>query len=129
MGDVAANVALLDQLVTLGIKLSVDDFGTGYSSLSYLKRLPFKTLKIDRSFIQDITDDSDDVAIIAAIIAMAHRLGLQVIAEGVETQAQLTHLHAEGCDAVQGFLLGQPLSIEEISQRLEQKNWLPSSMA
>lgn len=129
MEDVETNIVLLNHLTSLGVRLAVDDFGTGYSSLSYLKRLPFSMVKIDRSFIQDIIDDPNDAVIVAAIIAMAHRLGLQVIAEGVETEEQLAYVRAEHCDAVQGFLLGRPQSAAEITERLGQKNWLPSNAA
>ncbi|WP_338258585.1 EAL domain-containing protein [Shewanella sp. M-Br] len=110
MGNPQESVSILSKLKALGLTIAVDDFGTGYSSLSYLKRFPIDTLKIDREFVRDITNDPDDAAITSAIIALAHSLELNVVAEGVETQEQLNFLAMQGCDQVQGFLLSKPLS-------------------
>ena len=102
-------LAVLKDLRRVGVRIAIDDFGTGYSSLIYLKRLPIDTLKIDKAFIGDLTDDPDDKAITATIITMAHSLGLHVVAEGVETEAQLGYLRGQGCDEAQGYWLSPPL--------------------
>ncbi|HEY9050894.1 MAG TPA: EAL domain-containing protein, partial [Gammaproteobacteria bacterium] len=104
----------LQSIKSLGIKLSLDDFGTGYSSLSYLKRFPIDTLKIDQAFIRDIKVDHEDAALVKAIIAMAHGLGMDVVAEGVEQQEQLEFLGANACDTIQGYLFSRALPAEEI---------------
>ena len=114
MGDPENTIATLHSLKELGVKLSIDDFGTGYSSLSYLQKFPLDTLKIDRSFIMDIGENNDDTAITEAIIAMSHSLGLQIIAEGVETQAQLDFLRERSCEVIQGFFFSKPLPASEI---------------
>ena len=101
-------VARMNELAALGVRFSIDDFGTGYSSLAYLKRMPLYELKIDRSFIMDMPDDANDVVIVQTILAMAGQMGLRVVAEGVETQAQADFLAAHGCHALQGYLLGRP---------------------
>src|SRR5262249_42875523 len=110
----------LQAIGALGVHIAVDDFGTGYSSLAYLTRLPIDTVKIDRSFVSGLPADADSGAIVGAIIALSHNLGLRVIAEGVESQAQAEYLRDHGCDEVQGFLYGQPQPIEALSaQRKE----------
>jgi diguanylate cyclase (GGDEF)-like protein len=111
-------VSALQELKSLGVQLAIDDFGTGYSSLAYLKCFPIDTLKVDRSFIRDIPGDSGDRKITRAIIALAHSLRLKVVAEGVETAAQLKFLRAQRCDSVQGYLLHRPLPENEVAQVL-----------
>lgn len=118
MDNVESNIEIIDQLSSRGFLLAVDDFGTGYSSLSYLKRFNIDKLKIDQSFVRDITLDNNDAEIVATIIAMAHNLGLQVIAEGVENQQQLDFLRAKGCDEVQGYFISRPKSAQEIDAML-----------
>ena len=110
MHDAERVTESLERLKDMGLELAIDDFGTGYSSLSYLKRFPIDRLKIDQSFVQDVTADTDDEAIIGAIIALTRKLGLRTIAEGVETREQLEFLRDQGCDEVQGFLLSRPLA-------------------
>jgi EAL domain-containing protein (putative c-di-GMP-specific phosphodiesterase class I) len=119
MADPERAGQVLEQLYTMGVRISIDDFGTGYSSLSYLKRVPAQTVKIDRSFIRGLPDDNDDVAITQAVIAMAHSLGLGVVAEGVETEAQLQMLRQMGCDQAQGYLLGRPMPAADLALRLD----------
>lgn len=122
MGNISNTSQLLRQIRALGVSLSIDDFGTGYSSLAYLKRLPLNTLKIDRSFIQDIQTSSQDMEIVQAIIVMAHTLQLQVVTEGVETPQQLELLSHYGCDFIQGYLISRPVPFEALSGVLEQLN-------
>ncbi|MET0773946.1 MAG: bifunctional diguanylate cyclase/phosphodiesterase [Pseudomonas mandelii] len=136
MGNLANTLALLKQIRSLGVSLSIDDFGTGYSSLAYLKRLPLNTLKIDRSFIQEIPKATQDMEIVHAIIIMAHTLHLQVVSEGVETPEQYDFLERQGCDLVQGHLLSRavplaelPAVLAEINQRKHSRSVSPLSLA
>jgi EAL domain-containing protein (putative c-di-GMP-specific phosphodiesterase class I) len=121
-GDAAS---VLRALAALGIGLAIDDFGTGYSSLSYLKHFPVHTLKIDRSFIRDVTSDADNAAITTAIIAMGGALNLRVVAEGVETVEQVGFLRRAGCDRVQGYLLGHPVEAGAFVQWLRGDGLIP----
>ena len=124
MDDAKATLATLEQLRGIGVYLSIDDFGTGYSSMNYLKRFDVRALKIDRSFISGLPQDSENAAITRAIIAMAHGLKMIVVAEGVETGEQLVLLEEYGCDLVQGFYLGRPAPPEAVTGML-QKLWVP----
>lgn len=123
MHNAESTIKLLEDLKKLGVKLSVDDFGTGYSSLSYLKRFPIDSLKIDQSFVKDLSNDTNDAAITATIIAIAKQLNLTVIAEGVETVDQLRFLHSNDCDQIQGFYFSKPLSADDFAEHL--RNGIP----
>ena len=117
MEDAEGTLALLRRLREIGVRLSIDDFGTGYSSLAYLKRFPMHTIKIDRTFVRDLPDDADDAAIVTGIIALAHSLRLDVVAEGVETREQRAFLEQVSCDLIQGYLLSTPLPAQQFEQR------------
>ncbi|HYD33481.1 MAG TPA: EAL domain-containing protein [Methylophilaceae bacterium] len=119
MHNAEYTINVLQQLKDIGVRLSVDDFGTGYSSLSYLKRFPIDSLKIDRSFVRDLTSDTNDAAITSTIIAIAKQLNLTVIAEGVETLDQLNFLLSNGCDQIQGFYFSKPLSADDFAIHLK----------
>jgi EAL domain-containing protein (putative c-di-GMP-specific phosphodiesterase class I) len=114
---------LLDTLSDLGIGLALDDFGTGYSSLSYLKRFPITRVKIDRCFVRDVATSEGDAAVARAVIAMAHGLGVEVVAEGIETLEQLAVLRRYGCDEGQGFLLGRPVAASEVPAVVHRQGW------
>ncbi|MDP1707842.1 MAG: bifunctional diguanylate cyclase/phosphodiesterase [Gammaproteobacteria bacterium] len=118
MKDIEATTATLDALHKIGVRLSIDDFGTGYSSLNYLKRFPIDILKVDRSFIRDVTFNSDDAAIVTAIIAMSHSMGLKVVAEGVETSEQLDFLRSIQCEEIQGYLFSAAVPEDQAIQMM-----------
>jgi diguanylate cyclase (GGDEF)-like protein/PAS domain S-box-containing protein len=125
MTDVELAIGILRDLKALGVQISIDDFGTGYSSLAYLKRFPIDVLKIDQSFIRDISTNPDDAAIVTSIISLAHSLRLQVIAEGVETDVQLSYLQTHGCDEMQGYYFSRPVPADDFTKLLQQKKSLP----
>ena len=125
MRNAEATSTTLRKLKVLGVRIAIDDFGTGYSSLSYLKRFPIDSLKIDRSFVTELPGNQDDATIAQAIITMAHALRLKVIAEGVETEAQLEFLTANGCDEIQGYYFSRPLPAAQCTQLLRDKRKLP----
>jgi diguanylate cyclase (GGDEF)-like protein/PAS domain S-box-containing protein len=118
LNDHETTIKLMRELDEQGVRFAVDDFGTGYSSLSYLKRFPIDVLKIDRSFVRDITTDADDAAIVRAIITMAHSLGIETVAEGLEMVEQLNFLQSNGCDAMQGYYFSKPLPVASIDRLL-----------
>lgn len=119
MSHAEENIRVLQRFKDIGFKLAVDDFGTGYSSLAYLKRFPLDTLKIDRAFVKDIEDDDNDRIISTVITSLGHSLGMEVVAEGVETVGQLALLRAMGCDTIQGYLLAKPMSADAVSEKLK----------
>jgi len=121
-GDMRSNLAIFESLKNMGASISIDDFGTGYSSLSYLKRLPVDTIKIDRSFIMSLPDSQDDLAIVNAIVSMAHNLNKKVVAEGVETFQQARVLTELGCDELQGYYLGRPQPAAQLLKSLRPIN-------
>jgi EAL domain-containing protein (putative c-di-GMP-specific phosphodiesterase class I) len=121
MQDTVQAAAMLRNLKALGVSIAVDDFGTGYSSLAYLKRFPLDTLKIDREFVRDCTSDPDDAAIAQSIVSLAHNLGLQVVAEGVETLQQLEFLASVGCDEMQGYYFSRPVPQADCTQMLVER--------
>jgi EAL domain-containing protein (putative c-di-GMP-specific phosphodiesterase class I) len=124
----------LEALKALGVRLAIDDFGTGYASLSYLKRLPVDCLKIDRSLVKGVGYETEDTAIIRAVVSLAHSLGITVTAEGIETQDQLTQLREVGCDQGQGYLFARPVSADRVPELLAslaagERNGSPSWLA
>jgi len=126
MHDPQEAIAVMNELHQRGIRMSIDDFGTGYSSLSYLKKFKVYKLKIDQSFVRDISTDLEDKAIVAAIISMAKNLGLKTIAEGVETLDQLDYLQKEGCDEAQGYYYSRPQQSEQIEAFIARKKCDPT---
>jgi len=119
MNDLKQISQKLRQLADHGVRIAIDDFGTGYSSLNYLHQLPIHTLKVDQSFVRGIGNGEDDACIVNAIVAMAHGLKLDIIAEGVETDTQLAYLRGLGCQQIQGFLYGPAQPPEAISRMLD----------
>ncbi|KAF1055473.1 MAG: putative signaling protein [Stenotrophomonas maltophilia] len=118
MRDVEASLVILNALAAAGVHIAIDDFGTGYSSLLYLKRMPATELKIDRAFVRDLERNEEDAAIVSSIIALGRTLQLQVVAEGVETQAQRDYLSELGCDQLQGYHLGRPMTPDEFLRKV-----------
>jgi diguanylate cyclase (GGDEF)-like protein/PAS domain S-box-containing protein len=127
--DAEQAVSTLSRLAALGVQVAIDDFGTGYSSLAYLKRFPVHRLKVDQSFVRGLTTDSDDAAIVQAVIQLGHAMRLEVIAEGVETEDQLTGLRALACDEVQGYLFCKPLPSDELVEWMNTRDSTPKRQA
>jgi len=123
MNSLGAAIRTLDAVRELGVKVSIDDFGSGYSSLTYLRQLPVDTLKVDRAFVREIAEQANDRAITAAIVAMAHKLQLKVVAEGVEDRTQLAHLQDNRCDYIQGYLFSRPLPLPAL------RDWLTARLS
>ncbi|MDF1763689.1 MAG: EAL domain-containing protein [Oleibacter sp.] len=128
MEDVESAIEIMQDIKLTGVSIAIDDFGTGYSSLSYIKRFPIDVLKVDRSFVMDIPHDKNDMAITAAVIAMAHKLSLNVVAEGVETEEQLKFLRQNNCDEGQGYFFSRPLSLGQLHQFLTTHHKLGQSI-
>jgi EAL domain-containing protein (putative c-di-GMP-specific phosphodiesterase class I) len=123
MADPVRAMDILTRLGKMGVRLSIDDFGTGYSSLAYLKRLPVDEIKIDKSFVIDMAGDADDAVIVRSTIELAHNLGLEVVAEGVENQEIWDRLMALGCDAAQGYYMSRPMPGAEFNHWLRESPW------
>src|SRR5258706_4013535 len=119
MEDIEGNIEKLNVIRSLGLDIAVDDFGTGYSSLRYLAKLPVQTLKIDRSFIITMLDEPHTMTLVSTVISMAHSLGLKVVAEGVDSEAQAAVLRRHGCDEMQGYLFSRPLALPQITALLK----------
>lgn len=116
--DIIQTEKTLSKLAEIGVKLSLDDFGTGYSSFGYLKKFPFDSIKIDKSFVDGLCDNKQDRALVAAIITLARGYGMKVVAEGVETERQKRILEELDCDVIQGYLVGKPLTEEELLAKI-----------
>lgn len=126
--EATLTLAVLDRLKEIGVTLAIDDFGTGYSALAYLKRFPFDVLKVDRTFVNDVTLDAEDASLTSAMIAMAHALGLKVVGEGVETTEQKNFLVSQNCDVMQGYLFSRPLPADDFlafAARYEPDSYAP----
>jgi diguanylate cyclase (GGDEF)-like protein len=121
MDNVETAIQRLTEIKGMGVEISVDDFGTGYTSISYLKRFPIDVLKVDQSFIKGIPQNTDDVAIVSAVIAMAHNLGMTVVAEGVETEEQMQYLAEHACDMIQGYFISSPLPANKVKFQFSRK--------
>ena len=121
-------VSTLSQLRAMGVRLCVDDFGTGYSSLGYLKRFPIDTIKVDRSFVREVTTDQNDAAIVTTVVTMARSLRLRVVAEGVETEAQLAFLRDIECDEFQGFLVSPGVTPDEFEALVRERQGIPAEI-
>ena len=127
MENAEHTISILNRLKNLGVQISIDDFGTGYSSFSYLHRLPFDTLKIDRSFVYNVGENGENSEILQSIISLAKNLKKKVIAEGIETESQLALLQNLGCNYGQGYVMARPMTKDKIEQALyEGRNWLPT---
>jgi EAL domain-containing protein (putative c-di-GMP-specific phosphodiesterase class I) len=129
MTDPQATIAMLERLAAMGIRLSVDDHGTGHSSLAYLRRLPVHELKIDRTFVQHLAVDDQDVQIVRSTVDLGHSLGLRVVAEGVEDARSLAVLQHHACDRVQGFYLGRPVAPDALLEQLRTAAARPTTVA
>lgn len=127
LDNITNTIQTMNQLKNMGVRFSLDDFGTGYSSLQYLRKLPIDQLKIDQSFVRDITVDSSDKAIVSTIIAMAYSLNLEVIAEGVETLEQESLLFEQGCLHYQGYLFGKPMTVEALETILVESGFVQAT--
>ena len=127
--DTEATLSILNQLRALGARISMDDFGTGYSSLSYLRKFPFDKIKIDQSFIRDLSDKPDSIAVVRAVAGLGSTLGIATTAEGVETEEQLRQVRAEGCTEVQGYLFSMPRPARELGALLQQLNSADKAVA
>jgi len=112
-------IDMLNEIKSLNVRISLDDFGTGFSSLSYLRRLPIDTLKIDKSFIDDLTDKDSSIRIVGDIISLGHNLDAHIVAEGIENSTQLDYLKNHNCDCIQGFMFGKPMSVKDVEALLE----------
>ena len=122
MEDISAAQVAVERFQEIGVKLAIDDFGTGYSSLNYLKKFPINTVKVDRSFVMDIPDNVDDMAITSAVIAMAHELKMEVVAEGVETAEQFDFLATHNCEYAQGWLFSKPIPLPDLIEYVKKSD-------
>ena len=123
MADPAQALEIVRRLSAMGVRIAIDDFGTGYSSLSYLKRLAVNELKVDRSFVRHMVDDSHDVAIVRSTISLAHELGLEVVAEGIEDKATWDLLALLGCDTAQGYFMSRPQPAADLERWMRESGW------